>query len=201
MKSSAGKVWAAMCRLITLLVLGGCVTYPISYNDALPKVRGDLMEYPVFNDQVTGIAVSHQGRVFVTFPRWDNDPLYSVAELLPDGSLRPYPDNGWNRWGTDELRHPTTHFVCVQSVTVDTNDDLWILDPASPGFRGVVPGGAKLLRVNLSTDRVERVIPFDSEAAPRTSYLNDVRIDPAGDFAASMRRARPIAVWCPRDNG
>ncbi|TWJ16556.1 L-dopachrome tautomerase-related protein [Geobacter argillaceus] len=184
MKGISGR--KALCivySLASFMFLGGCVTNPISYNAAEPVPRGALFEYPYFNDQVTGIAVSEQGRIFVNFPRWDKDPLYSVAELLPDGSLRPYPDNDWNRWGKDEAGHPEAHFICVQSVVVDTDDSLWVLDPASPGFKGVVPGGAKLLKINLTTDTVERVIPFGDAAAPRNSYLNDVRLDPAGDVA------------------
>ncbi len=168
---------------LTLLFLGGCVTRPISYVAAVPAARGALLEYPLSNDQVTGIAVSRQGRIFVNFPRWGKDPLYSVAEVLPDGSLRPYPDTDWNRWGKDEAGHPEAHFVCVQSVVVDGSDFLWVLDPASPAFKGVVPGGAKLVKINLATGIVEQVIPFDDVAAPRASYLNDVRFDPAGGVA------------------
>ena len=148
-----------------------------------PHVQEALIEYSGFNDQVTGVAVSHQGRIFVNFPRWDKDPLYSVAELLPDGSLRPYPDNDWNRWGMDEITHPEAHFVCVQSVFIDIEDSLWVLDPASPGFKGVVPGGAKLVKIDLDTDTIERIIPFNDVVASRESYLNDVRIDQDGKYA------------------
>lgn len=169
--------------LVTLSLLGGCVTNPVSYDTALPVTRAALFEFPYFHDQVTGIAVSRTGRIFVNFPRWDKDPLYSVAEVMADGTLRPFPDTGWNRWGADEAPHPEAHFVCVQSVVVDQDDFLWILDPASPAFKGVVPGGAKLVKVNLATERVEQVIPFDDSAAPRKSYLNDVRFDPMGDVA------------------
>lgn len=186
MKITAGKINIEInfiCSLIMLLLLGGCVTNPISYDTVLPNVRAALIEIPLFNDQATGIAISHQERIFVNFPRWDKDPLYSVAELLPDESLRPYPDNDWNRWGLDEVNHPEAHFVSVQSLVIDSDDFLWVLDPASPGFKGVVPGGAKLVKINLNTDTVERVFPFGDLIAPNTSYLNDVRIDPAGDCA------------------
>ncbi|MDA8413614.1 MAG: L-dopachrome tautomerase-related protein [Desulfobacteraceae bacterium] len=181
--TTAGRGRYLKYILAVLLGLGGCATNPIGYVTALPQVQPDLIEYRQLNDQVTGIAVSHQGRIFVNFPRWDKDPLYSVAELLPDGSLRPYPDHDFNRWGKDEAAHPEAHFVCVQSVVIDGDDNLWVIDPASPGFKGVVPGGAKLVRINLANDTIERNIPFDETAAPRSAYLNDVRIDQDGDFA------------------
>ena len=125
--------------------------------------------------QVTGVAVSKTGRIFVNFPRWVDEPTPSVAEVAADGSLVPYPDAAWNGWQQDAAE-VGKRFVCVQSVFVDDTDTLWILDPAAPGFQGPLRGGAKLLRVNLGTDTVERVYAFDEQAAPPGSYLNDVRI-------------------------
>jgi sugar lactone lactonase YvrE len=125
--------------------------------------------------QVTGVAVSKAGRLFVNFPRWVDEPTPSVAEVAADGSLTPYPDAAWNGWQKDK-GDVKKQFVCVQSVFVDDTDTLWILDPAAPAFQGPVPGGPKLLRVNLATNKVERVYPFDDKAAPKGSYLNDVRI-------------------------
>lgn len=172
---------SAGALICVLALLGGCVINPISSSGA-PKTREPLFEFPAFQDQPTGIAVSSQGRIFVNFPRWDKDPLYSVAELLPDGTLKPYPDHDWNRWGKVEADHPEAHFICVQSVVAD-GDDLWVLDPASPAFKGVVPGGAKLVKFNLATHAMERNIPFDDAVAPKDSYLNDVRLDPDGKYA------------------
>ena len=125
--------------------------------------------------QVTGVAVSKAGRLFVNFPRWVDEPTPSVAEVAADGSLTPYPDAAWNGWQKDK-GDVKKQFVCVQSVFVDDTDTLWILDPAAPAFQGPVPGGPKLLRVNLATNKVERVYAFDDKAAPKGSYLNDVRI-------------------------
>jgi sugar lactone lactonase YvrE len=125
--------------------------------------------------QVTGVAVSKTGRLFVNFPRWVDEPTPSVAEVAANGSLTPYPDAAWNGWQKDK-GDVKKQFVCVQSVFVDDTDTLWILDPAAPAFQGPVRGGPKLLRVNLATNKVERVYAFDDKAAPQGSYLNDVRI-------------------------
>jgi len=125
--------------------------------------------------QVTGVAVSKAGRLFVNFPRWVDEPTPSVAEVAADGSLTPYPDAAWNGWQKDK-GDVKKQFVCVQSVFVDDTDALWILDPAAPAFQGPVRGGPKLVRVNLATNKVERVYAFDDKAAPQGSYLNDVRI-------------------------
>ena len=60
---------------------------------------------------------------------------------------------------------------------VDANDDLWILDPAAPKMQQLVPGGPKLIKVDLKTNAVVQTIPFGEDVAPKKSYLNDVRID------------------------
>jgi len=124
-----------------------------------------------------------------------------LAEVMKDGTLRPYPGFDWNRWGKDEASHPEAHFVSVQSVVVDDDDFLWVLDPASPGFKGVVPGGAKLVKINIATGIVERVIPFDDLAAPRNSYLNDVRFDPNVDIAYITDSGTGAIVVVDLDSG
>ena len=124
--------------------------------------------------QWTGVAVSDGGRLFVNYPRWSDDVPVSVAELV-DGQPVPYPSEAWNTWAPG--KDPATHFVCVQSVTVDDQGFLWILDPANPKFGGVVPGGPKLLKVDLTKDRIVATFRFDEKVAPSNSYLNDMRID------------------------
>ncbi|HJX28289.1 MAG TPA: L-dopachrome tautomerase-related protein [Thermoanaerobaculia bacterium] len=122
----------------------------------------------------TGIAIAKDGRMFVNYPRWFEDPPFSVAVLDKNGS-RAYPDAEWNRW--ERSLPADKHFVSVQSVHVDADGALWILDPANPGFQGVVDGGAKLVQVDPKTDKVVRTILFPAKVAPKASYLNDVRMD------------------------
>lgn len=133
-----------------------------------------VWEFP--DRQVTGVAVSASGRVFVNFPRWGGFHDLSVAEITSDG-LVAFPDSEWNSWTMDEPERPDERFVCVQSVVVDDENTLWILDPASAGMAGVVEAGAKLVAVDLGSDTVRTVIDFGPDAAPPASYLNDVRVD------------------------
>jgi hypothetical protein len=127
-----------------------------------------LVEVASFEHQVTGVTVAEDDRVFVNFPRWTEDSPVSVAEVLPDGGIRPYPDDEWNSWRNakrDELT-PGDHWVCVQSVVADGRGNLWVLDPAAPGNAFIVPGGPKLVRIDLATDRVAEAIAFDETVAP-----------------------------------
>ncbi|MEQ9095996.1 MAG: L-dopachrome tautomerase-related protein [Phycisphaerales bacterium] len=181
-----------MLRIVLLAsifaLLGGCQHAPPGSAPAVePRISGPAdgdaatlaSVQQIVGFQWTGVAATDDGRVFVSFPRWDGPSRYAVVELV-DGVQRPYPDGQWNRWPpaqTDLDPDPAYRFVCVQSVHVDARGRLWILDPASPRFEGVVPGAAKLVEIDLNTDQVVRVIRFDESIAPEQSYLNDVRID------------------------
>jgi sugar lactone lactonase YvrE len=139
---------------------------------ALPSATANLEEVASFPDkQITGVAVSKTGRVFVNFPHWSDDHTFSVAEIV-NGQPKPFPNEEWNKPGP-----AATHFICVQSVYVDANDNLWILDPASPKMEGTLKDGPKLVQVDLAKNESVRIIPFGDAVAPKQSYLNDIRVD------------------------
>ena len=138
-----------------------------------------------FDHQVTGVTVAEDGRIFVNFPRWTEDAPTSVAELLPNGGLRPYPNAEWNRWRNAKKNEidPKDHWVCVQSVFADWKGYLWVLDPAAPATGFIVPDGPKLVKIDLAADRVVQSFAFGEDLAPMGSYLNDIRISPDGRYA------------------
>jgi len=162
--------------LLCLVVLAGC-----SVEESAPAISGPMpgsraLEVVAESErQWTGVAVSREGRVFVNFPRWSPEVPVSVAELRADGSLAAFPDQAWNAWSPKS--DPASAWVCVQSVVADGEGSLWVLDPANPGFAGVVPGGAKLVEIDIPTGAIVQVVRFGAAAAPADSYLNDVRID------------------------
>lgn len=121
----------------------------------------------------TGVTVSHQGRIFVNFPRWGDPVDYTVAEVR-DGKTVPYPDADLNQLRKD---HQAECLVSVQSVVVDPKDRLWILDTGSIEFKPTVEGGPKLIGVDLEKNRVFKKIVFPRDVALPTTYLNDVRFD------------------------
>jgi sugar lactone lactonase YvrE len=121
----------------------------------------------------TGVTVSHKGRIFVNFPRWGDKVDFTVAELK-DGKAVAFPGEEFNR--LDKAR-PADCLVSVQSVVVGPDDRLWVLDTGSVEFGPVLPGGAKLLGVDLKTNKVVQTIRFPAEVALKTTYLNDVRFD------------------------
>jgi sugar lactone lactonase YvrE len=136
-----------------------------------------VAEFP--NQQVTGVAVSREGRMFVNFPFWSDEHRISVAEVTGKSASKPFPDEQWNRKEGDAAQR----FVCVQSVRVDDTNTLWVLDAASPKMAGVVAGGPKLVKVDLAKNQVAQVFRFGPEVAMPKSYLNDVRVDTRNGFA------------------
>lgn len=123
-------------------------------------------------EQVTGLTMSEDGRLFACFPRWRDRVTNSVVEVLRDGSYQPYPNDSWNHW----QGYPQEHkFTCVQSI-VTYGSSLFVLDPASPMMRGVL-GNPALYEFDLITDKLKNTWIFDRKVAPQDSYLNDMRLD------------------------
>jgi hypothetical protein len=52
------------------------------------------------------------------------------------------------------------HFICVQSVLVDDQDNLWVLDPVAPKMQEIVKGGPKLVKIDLATNQVVQTNPI-----------------------------------------
>jgi sugar lactone lactonase YvrE len=136
---------------------------------------GTLTPVVLFPDlpMPTGVAVAASGRIFVNFPRWGDPVEYTVAEIK-DGKPVPFPNLDINK--LDKSR-PGDTFVSVQSVVADARDRLWILDTASINFQPNIPGGPKLVCVDLKSNQIVKKIIFSKDAALPSTYANDVRFD------------------------
>lgn len=123
----------------------------------------------------TGITVSNTGRIFICFPKWTRDAIeYTVGELK-GGITVPYPNAEINRYAPTD--NAAEKLVSVQSVVVDQSGNrLWILDTGVMDGNAL-PGGAKLIAVDLSSDRIVKKIVFPPEIAQPDTSLNDVRFD------------------------
>lgn len=172
----AAKARIAVPMLAGALLLGAAGPAPSTSGPVA------LTQVALFQHQVTGVAVAPDGRIFVNFPRWTDDAPVSVALVGKDGKLTPYPDAEWNAWRNAKMGSMTVgdHFVCVQSVVPDGHGNLWVVDAAAPGNEKILPGGPKLVRVDLATNKVTKVIAMGPEVALQGTYLNDIRFSPDG---------------------
>ena len=175
----------ASTALALALFFGGASLAQQQTAPAAPGGAAQLQLVASFEHQVTGVTVAADGRIFVNFPRWSEDAPVSVAEVTRDGQVKPYPNEEWNAWRNARKNQTTPgyHFVCVQSVVADGRGNLWVVDPAAPATAQVVPGGPKLVRIDLRSNKVAQTIPFGETVAPQGSYLNDVRLSPDGRHA------------------
>ncbi|WP_177331056.1 L-dopachrome tautomerase-related protein [Pseudomonas sp. PI1] len=121
----------------------------------------------------TGITVSEDGRIFVNFPRWGDEVPYTVGEIRGQDVV-PFPSLTINQ---QDLAHPGQGLISVQSVVADQRGSLWILDTAAPGLGQPIPGGAKLVQVDLKANKVVRRLVLPASVVLPTTYLNDVRFD------------------------
>jgi sugar lactone lactonase YvrE len=102
-----------------------------------------------------GVAVSAEGRVFVSLPLAKGSADASTVEIR-DGAAVPFPP------GDD-----AAEFRSVRRIVVDPADRLWVLDA----------GGPRLVGVDLGRDAVVQTITFDPSIASPATCLNDVRFD------------------------
>jgi sugar lactone lactonase YvrE len=147
----------------------------------------------VFKDdtfQLTGVAISHEGRLFTNYPLWSDIYKYAVVEVggenhnIKEGdelqAKLPYPNLYMNNW------HPGDNgkdkWVCVQAVYTDDDNNLWVVDPAAPKMEAVYQNSHKLVRINLATNTIEQTYFFEGVASSN-SYINDVRVDNQRQYA------------------
>lgn len=143
---------------------------------ALPSEKPIGAIEPVFEFYAampTGVTVSSKGRIFVNFPRWGDDVPFTVGEIRA-GKVVAYPDAATNIF--DPAR-PDQTLDSVQSVVIDPLDRLWILDTGSPNFMPPAARAAKLVAVDLATDKVVTSIVLPEAIVTPNTYLNDVRFD------------------------
>lgn len=135
------------------------------------------------------------GRIFVAGPRWTGSKGPAVA-IARGKTVSPYPDAAWNGWrpGTD----PAHAFVNVNAIHLDRRA-LWVVDTGAPDFGGdPLPGGAKLVKIDLATDKAVRIYPLADVARPG-SYVDDVRFH--GRHAYLTDAGRPGLIVLDLDSG
>ncbi len=133
------------------------------------------------------IAVD-RGRIFVAGPRWTGSKGPALALIGEQGDPQPYPDAQWNSWQPGAATAGA--FVNINAIHLDRKGSLWVVDTGSPDFGGdPLPGGAKLVKIDLATNRVTRVYPLGPDIAKPGSYVDDIRFK--GDIGYLTDAGRP----------
>ncbi len=130
------------------------------------------------NADTNGVAIAPGGRTFMVIARQKGQDVPEVAEYV-GGQLRPYPDASWNGW--TEGADASAAWVHANSIRFGPDGTLWVVDFGSPEFgKPLVPHGAKLVAMDITTGKVTRTIFLDKAVRP-DSAPDDVRFN--ADYA------------------
>ncbi|WP_030130995.1 L-dopachrome tautomerase-related protein [Pseudomonas sp. QTF5] len=136
---------------------------------------------------IAGLHFSHDGRAFVSTPRWITSAVpASLNTLSLDNTTGPavltaFPSAQWNT--TDGRPSQTLRNVLGFHVD-NTHNWLWALDMGFvPGEKAAPIGGQKIVIFDLKTGQVVRNLPLDNVADRQGSFLNDIAVDEARRIA------------------
>ena len=135
--------------------------------------RDDKLEVValVYGPMPAGVALSRDGRMFMTFPRWSGDARFTAVEAGKDRKLAAFPNEAAHdrKSGDDTIDS-------AQGIDIDGQGRVWLLDA----------GSAKLRAYDLVSGDVVKRVTLSPEVRKTNTYANDVRVDTrrgAGGFA------------------
>ncbi|NOW95930.1 L-dopachrome tautomerase-related protein [Mucilaginibacter sp. SG564] len=132
-----------------------------------------LIQVASSNEVWNGVTVSDKGRIFVCYPRIEGESGIRIAELI-NGQAIPFPNTTWNNWKPGIP--PDGHFVRTNSIRIGPDGNLWIVDTGTPKMgEKAIPGAAKLVSIDLTTNQVVRTISLDP-VMKGDSFIDDLRI-------------------------
>lgn len=182
-----------MKRLMLALALAAGISAqaPAQAADALQVVAQS--ERMIWN----AVALGDHGALYVAGPRWTGSQGPQLGRLDARGVPQPYPDAAWNGWkpGQDAAEA----FVNLNAIH-RYGDTLWVVDTGSPDFGGTpLPGGAKLLAIDLKSGKVSRRYAFAAPVIGAHSYVDDLRIH--GHHAYLTDAGEPGLIVLDLDSG
>ena len=145
---------------------------PTTQPQAQPASAPPLETVLQIDAVATGFTKTVQGRVFLALSRIDGSAGPQVVEWV-DGKPAPYPDATWNSWTTGD--ETANKFVRVNALRIGPRGSLWIVDTGAPGLDNPrLPGGPKIVKINLATNTVAQVFHLDAVTNPK-SVIDDMR--------------------------
>lgn len=126
------------------------------------------------NPDMSGIAITPDGRIFLSFPRHaDNHKGCALAELK-EGKLVPFPNK--------EITYPSDRpyakwLVSPHGMTTDSRGNIWVIDDGKrAGIDGIPVGAAKVVGFTPA-GKLLASIPINTPVLRQDMHLNDLRVD------------------------
>ena len=158
--------------MAALLCLGASVAQAQEADTQAPAELTPVLksETLVFN----GITRTRDGRLFSPFQRQQKDKGLQLGEWI-DGKPQAYPDTAWNSWKTGE--DASKAFVGANAIRIGPDGDLWVVDKGAAELGGApLPGGPKLVQIDLSANKVRKVFSLEA-ATTQKSFIDDFRFN------------------------
>lgn len=142
---------------------------------AAPAMAQPKLETVFSSDLViNGVTTSADGRLFLPVQPQQPGEGPQVVEVK-DGKPVAYPDARWNGWQPGQ--DGADRFVGVNAIRVGPDGALWVVDRGGPGIgKPLVPHGVKLVKIDLTTNKVARVYDLGDVTQP-WSFVDDVRFN------------------------
>lgn len=126
----------------------------------------------------TGLAVDDDHRVYLTYPRNSGQTPNNVVICTTFNDEEPWPNAAFQNCTEDQ--DPSTCFVNVQNIVLDSIGQLWVVDSgipytAEPGSDALY-GGAKIMSFNQSGQHIRTYI-LSQDVLAHGMNANDVRIN------------------------
>ena len=154
-----------MIRLLSFLVTIVMTTSPAFAQNQLEAIFSSSLV-------INGPTTSPDGRLFTVAQPSQPGESPQVVEIK-DGKAIPYPDEHMNSWRLGMDGHQL--FVGVNSLRFGQDGSLWAVDRGGPGIgKPLVPSGPKLVKIDVGTNKVERIYDLASMTRP-WSFVDDVR--------------------------
>ncbi|WJD72254.1 L-dopachrome tautomerase-related protein [Pseudomonas asiatica] len=151
-----------------------CTSLAHAYD--IPPSGQPLIEVAKLDWLCNAVALTSDGRLFVGLPRWPGfEKTPSIAEVMPDGSIKPFPGGQWNDWAPGK---PSAQaLVKINTIHIFDDDTLWAIDQGEDaGKKGVNPG-QKILQFDTRNGKLLRSISLPEAVLPAGANLNDLRLD------------------------
>lgn len=173
---------AAWSLLFPLLLCAACEKQPVP--ESRLEVVAELAQGP------GNIAVTPNGRLIIS-----QHPIYRpetrVIELLPDGSVRPFPNEEWAGPRNEE----GIGLDGVLGIQATGNGIVWMLDNGR--------GSSRLVAWDTNKDELHKIIDVGPPARARRSFFNDIAVDPVhrSIFISDASAKTPAIVVVSLDSG
>lgn len=165
------------CRAVA--VTGGALSLacgPVAKAAALIQAGQPLTEVASLDWLCNAVALTSSGRLFVGLPRWPGfEKTPSIAEVLADGSLKPFPGGRWNEWAPGKASAQA--LVKINTIHIFDDDTLWAIDQGEDAGPGGINPGQKILQFDTHNGKLLRSISLPAEVLPAGANLNDLRLD------------------------